>query len=282
MEDMEAQDKTIERPAGAAPETVSGGAAEGAAFYLRAFTALVGREFTAYFKSTMAYLVLFFFFLASGTLFWITFRFLNQERMPPTEFPMQPWFGSVLLFAFTVIIPAVTMRLVAEEMKAGTLECLATAPVTTFQIVFSKFLAAFGFYLVMLVPTLLYAVILDRTAQPVHPDRGPIAAGYLGLLCIGAYFLAIGTFATVCTRNQIVAFLGAFLAILVLNLVSMARRSISGEAWREALKPFDFGENFMDFGRGVIDTRHIVYYFAMTALLLFLSVGVLEFRKWKL
>jgi ABC-2 type transport system permease protein len=268
------------RAAGEAAATPVAPAA-GLPVYLRALLALVGREFSAYFKSPMAYVILFFFFLASGAIFWVTFGILNQDRVPPTEFPMRFWFQGIL-FSLTVIVPAITMRLLAEEMRAGTLESLATAPVTTFQIVFSKFLASLGFYFVLLAPTLLYALILDRTAKPFHPDRGPVAAGYLGLVCLGSYFLAIGTLATACTRNQIVAFFGAFFTILVLQLLFVVRQTVTGDAWKAALKPFDFMDHFMDFGRGVIDTRHIVYYFAMTALLLFLSTGVLEARKWKL
>ncbi|MHC5037470.1 MAG: ABC transporter permease [Planctomycetota bacterium] len=264
------------------PESEGAGAWERFGLNARMMWALMGREFNAYFKSTMAYIIMFFFYLVAGVVFWGMFSALNEPGMPPSEYPMLSWFQMTLFFALTVIIPAITMRLLSEEMRAGTLESLATAPVTDLQIVFAKYMAALGFYIVLLAPTILYAVILVSTAKPHAPDRGPMIVGYIGLFFLGAYFLAIGIFASACTRNQIVAFIGAFMAILVLQLIYIIRGRIANEHWREILKPFDFLENFTDFGRGVIDTRHIVYYLAMSALFLFLTVGVLGVRKWRL
>ncbi len=250
--------------------------------WFRATGALVGRELAAYFKSTMAYIIMFFFYLVTGLVFLNVFEILSRPGTPPTEFPMLNWFMFTLFFALTVIVPAITMRLFSDELKTRTLEPLCTAPVTDFQIVISKYLAALGFYVVLLAPTFLYAVILYSTAKPHPPDRGPMVAGYLGLFFLGSYFLSIGIFASACTKNQIVAFIGTFMAILVLQLVYVFRRLISLPWWKEFLEPFDFFENFMDFGRGVVDTRHIVYYLAMSALFLFLTVGVLGVRKWRL
>lgn len=247
---------------------------------LRTSFALVQREFGAYFKSTTAYLVMFFFYLASGWIFSLIFTSLNAVNAPPAEYPMQSWFGMVL-FALTVIAPAITMRLFAEEVKTGTLEPLATAPVTDFQIVLSKYLAALAFFIILLLPTIIYAFILVNTSEARAPDRGPMVAGYIGLFFLGMYFLAIGTFASSCTGNQIVAFIGAFMGILMLQMVFFIRRNITDEWWQEVLKPFDFFENFMDFGRGVVDTRHIVYYMSASAVFLAGSMGMLQWRKWK-
>jgi len=242
----------------------------------------MGREFNAYFKSTLGYIIMFFFYVVSGVLFIHIFDTLNRPGMPPTEYPMLNWFQMALFLTLTVIIPAITMRLLSEELRAGTLETLATAPVTDTQIVVAKYLAALGYYVVLILPTLVYATILASTANAPGPDRGPMVAGFVGMLFLGAYFLAIGTFASACTRNQIVAFIGAFMAILVLQLVFVVRMVTARDDLKRILKPFDFLENFTDFGRGVIDTRHIVYYLVMTSLLLFLAIGVLGVRKWRL
>jgi ABC-2 type transport system permease protein len=157
-----------------------------------------------------------------------------------------------------------------------------TAPVRDWQIVLTKYLAALVFYAALIAPTLIYAAVLYSTSKPHPPDRGPMLVGFLGFLFLGAYFLSIGTFASACTRNQLVAFIGSFMAILFLQLVFVVRLVTPREDIKGYLKPFDFLENFTDFGRGVIDTRHLVYYLAMTCLFLFLSVGMLGVRKWRL
>lgn len=266
----------------AAADAIPAGRFEALAFWLRSTTALLRREFGAYFKTPLGYIIMFFFYLVTGLIFWTGFDALNSPLLPPTEYPMLNWFMGTLFLALTVMVPAVTMRLLADEMRAGTLETLATAPVTTWQIVLSKYLAALGYYLVLLAPTVVYAIILFNMSRPHPPDRGPMVAGYLGLIFLGSYFLSIGIFASACTNNQIVAFIGAFMAILLLQLVYVLRQLLSDDTWKGLLKPFDFFENFMDFGRGVIDTRHIVYYLAMTGLFLVFTAGVLEVRKWKL
>jgi ABC-2 type transport system permease protein len=270
---------------GTPPAAVLGSASDEAGaliLSLRGSWALFTRELGAYFKSTLAYVIMFFFYLVAGVLFLQVFSTLNRPDMPPNEYPMLQWFQMTLFLALTVIIPAITMRLLSEEMRGGTLETLVTAPVLDWQVVLSKYFAALVFYAALLAPTLVYAAVLYSTAKPHPPDRGPMLVGFLGFLFLGAYFLAIGTFASACTRNQLVAFIGSFMAILFLQLVYVVRLVTPREDIKGYLKPFDFLENFTDFGRGVIDTRHIVYYLAMTALFLFLSVGVLGVRKWRL
>ncbi len=243
---------------------------------------LFQREFAAYFKSTMAYVVMFFLFAVTGLIFWIRISSLNNPQAPPTEYPMHFWFVWTLMFGLTFIIPAITMRLLAEEMKSGTIELLATAPVRDCEIILSKFLAAFAFYCVLLAPTFIYVLLLRENAKPVRPDMGPILSGYMGLLFIGGFFLSIGTLTSASTRDQMVAYISAAMAIILLQMVFFLRNFIiESEGWKKILRPFDFFDNFQNFGRGVIDTRHIVFYIAMTALLLFLSVRMLKWRKWR-
>ncbi len=249
---------------------------------MRNLLILFHREFAAYFKSTMAYVVMFFFFAVAGLIFWIRISSLNNPQAPPMEYPMHFWFVWTLMFGLTFIIPAITMRLLAEEMKSGTIELLSTAPIRDAEIVLSKFLAAFAFYAVLLAPTAIYVLIIRENAKPVKPDLGPILSGYIGLLFVGGFFLSIGTLTSAFTRDQIVAYISAAMAIILLQMVFFLRSFIiESEAWKELLRPFDFFDNFQNFGRGVIDTRHIVFYLATMALMLFMSVQVLKWRKWK-
>jgi len=249
---------------------------------MRNLAFLTHREFASYFKSTMAYVVMFFFFAVTGLIFWIRLSTLNSPQAPPVEYPMHLWFVWVLLFALTFIIPAITMRLMAEEMKSGTIESLSTAPVRDGEIVLSKFFAAFGFYLVLLLPTLFYAGILYANAKPFHADWRPIAAGYVGLVFIGGFFLSIGTLASTLTRDQMVAYISAAMAIILLQMTFFLRNFIlQDETLKRILRPFDFFDNFQNFGRGVVDTRHIVFYVVMMALLLYLSINALKWKKWR-
>jgi ABC-2 type transport system permease protein len=246
------------------------------------FVILFRREFLAYFKSSMAYVVMFFFFAVTGLVFYINAKSLSHPQAAPTEYPLHFWFIYTLLFALTLIIPAITMRLMAEEMKSGTIESLATAPVRDAEIVVSKYLAALAFYCVLLLPTVFYALILRENARPVRPDLGPILSGYLGLLCIGGFFLAIGTLTSTLARDQMVAYISAAMAIMLLQMTFFLRNFlVESEIWKKILRPFDFFDNFQNFGRGVVDTRHIVFYVASAVFLLFVSVHVLKWRKWR-
>jgi ABC-2 type transport system permease protein len=230
----------------------------------------------------MAYVVLFFFFAVSGVIFWMQIKSLASPSAPATEYPLHMWFIWTLLFALTFIIPAITMRLMAEEMKSGTIEALATAPVRDVEIILSKYLAALAFYAVLLAPTVLYVLIIRENARPFKPDMGPILSGYLGLLCIGGFFLAIGTLTSTLTSDQMVAYISTAMVIMLLQMVFFLRTFIvESDTLKDFLRPLDFFDNFQNFGRGVIDSRNLVFYAVMICFLLFLSVNALRWRKWR-
>jgi ABC-2 type transport system permease protein len=229
------------------------------------------KEFRGYFNSPVAYIFIISFLVFTNWLFFKGFFLMNQSSLRS--------FFSILPWVFMFLAPAVTMRSWAEEKKLGTVELLMTLPVRDYEVVLGKFLASFIFLIV----TLLCTLPLPLTVMLVgNPDIGPIWGGYLGAFLMGGAYLAIGCFASSLTENQIVAFIIAiFLSFALLitaeNLVIMNLPA--------ALVPvFTFlglGAHFESIGRGVIDSRDIVYYSSVIGFFLFLNGLSVESRKWK-
>ena len=186
------------------------------------------------------------------------------------------------LFAFMVIVlsrfvPPLTMRLLSEEYRSGTIEMLMTAPITDVEVVLGKFLGALLYYVALLVPTAAYLVILELYADP---DYGPILSGYLGLLLIGALYISVGTFFSALSRYQIVAAVASIVVLfLFAYIIGQASMEASGPL-RVFLQTLSIEGHYRDFARGVLDTSHIVYFLSGTLFFLFLSVKVVESRKW--
>jgi len=170
------------------------------------------RELASFFFSPIAYLVMAAFVLLAGLFFMIgVFR---PEQAVSMRFLFQ-----AIVFVLIAILPAISMRLLSEEIRSGTLESLLTSPLTDGQIIIGKWLGALAFYFVLLVPTAVYLVLLENWA---NPDYGPIVSGYVGLLCVGGFYLAIGTFISSLTQNQIVAWVITFFIILAFTVATAA------------------------------------------------------------
>ncbi len=229
------------------------------------------RELSSYFSSPVAYIVILAFLGVTHWLFFRTFFLSNQSSLRPF-FALLPWI-------FLFLAPALTMRSWAEEKKLGTIEVLMTFPVREREAVLGKFLAAFTF----LVITLCLTLSLPLTVFAIgSPDPGPILGGYLGACLLGGAYLAIGLFASSLTENQIVAFILAILlcfALLVIGedfaLFSMPAVLVPVCAW------LGLGAHFESIGRGVIDSRDIIYYLSIISFFLFLNQLKLESRKWR-
>ena len=229
------------------------------------------KEFRGYFNSPIAYIFIISFLVFTNWLFFKGFFLMNQSSLRS--------FFSILPWVFLFLAPAVTMRSWAEEKKLGTIELLMTLPVKDYEVVLGKFLAGFIFLIV----TLLCTFPLPLTVMAVgNPDIGPIWGGYAGAFLMGGAYLAIGCFASSLTENQIVAFIIAIFlsfALLIIgeNLVIMNLPA--------ALVPvFTFlglGAHFESIGRGVIDSRDIIYYISIIGFFLFLNGLSVESRKWK-
>jgi len=251
---------------------------------MRKFYTLLSREVRSYFYSPIAYMVLVFFLLVSGVDFYFQISFMNQR---PVSYSVQEaFFNSVFFwFAFVLIFPLITMRLFAEEFKLGTIEPLMTAPVRDWQVVMAKFFGSLIFYLVLWIPTVLYFWIFQQiTGQQAATSLGAYWGSYLMLLLIGMFYLSVGCFASVLTKNQIIAAIISFCAITLfffLGLVQFILLNVTS-ATRDLLGYFSALEHMGTFSRGVIDTRPIVLYLSMTTVMLTLTYLAFQSRKWRL
>jgi ABC-2 type transport system permease protein len=251
---------------------------------MRKFYALLAREVRGYFHSPIAYIVLVFFLLVSGVDFYFQVSFMNQR--PATYSVLEAFFNSIFFwFAFVLIFPLITMRLFSEELKLGTIEPLMTAPVRDLQVVLAKFFGAVVFYIALWLPTLLYFWIFQKvTNQPAANSLGAYWGSYLMLLLLGMFYLSVGCFASVLTKNQIVAAVISFCTITLLfflGLVQFVLLDISS-GMRDALGYFSAIEHMGTYSRGIIDTRPIVFYLSMTAFVLTLTYQAFQSRKWRL
>lgn len=242
---------------------------------MRKLFAIVGREWRAYFLSPLAYVILTAYMFLNGLIFAKIVSFLStpggpRERFLPILFT-NTFFWIFLLF----IVPILTMRLLAEERRSGTLEVLLTSPVSETQVVLGKFLGALGFFLVLWLPSLVFILYIGAKTEV---DLGAVAAGYLGIALLGAYFLAIGTFASAVTKNQILAAILAFAMLIPIFSVGLFE-SGSDPARQNLIGYLNIWEHMDEFARGVVDTRRLVYYLSGTVLFLLLAATVLSSKK---
>ncbi len=230
------------------------------------------REFLSYFLSPIAYVV--------GALFlgiggWLFFNRIFFEVGQGAEARMDFYFLQ-LPFYFLVLIPALSMRLWAEERKLGTLELLMTFPVRTMHLVFGKFFGALGFVAVLLLLTLIYPVTLAGLG---NLDWGPVIGGYLGAVLLAAAYLSLGLFLSSLTQDQIIALLLS-VALLLLLVLMRTFGALFGPFWAEVFAILSPDEHFASIARGVIDLRDMVFYVSFCGFFLFLNRMVLEARKW--
>jgi len=231
--------------------------------------AIAERELKSFFVSTVAWVIAAAFMAITGLLFAVLLLNSNDASLR--------FLFSNLSVIFLFVAPFLTMRLLAEEIRLGTVELLLTNPVRDVEVVLGKFLGVFGFVLVMLAMTLYYPALLYIFGAP---DPGPMATGYLGVVLQAAAFLAIGLATSSTTENQIVA---AFLAFAI-NLVLWLSESVSqfvGPPLGAALKFLSITSHFQDFSRGVIDTSHLIFFISVIAAALFLTYLSLQTRRWR-
>jgi ABC-2 type transport system permease protein len=246
------------------------------------------KEMRLYFGSPVAYAFLALFLLISGWMFSQIFLIYSElsmrsfmqpmgpQSLNPTENVMRPLFSnmSVVLLFF---IPMLTMRLFAEEKRAGTIELLLTYPVRDGEVLLGKFLAAGAVYLLLLVLTLTYPALMAAFGRI---EWGAVLTGYVGLILLGATFLAVGVFVSSLTENQIVAGSATFGVLLAFWLIGWGADAAGGRL-RTLLQYLSIIEHMDGFGKGVIDTKDVVYYLTVTAFALFLTLRALDAKRWK-
>jgi len=234
------------------------------------------REFNMYFASPVAYAFSFVILLVLGVFFYADFVNAAVQQGSPDPTRTVSLFVTLLLF----FSPAVTMRLMAEEQRTGTIELLLTAPVREWELVTGKWLAAFGFVTILVAATLIYALILSRFVTP-GLDAGLLVAAYLGLLLIVAAFLAVGVFVSTLFTNQIAAFFGIMAVSLLLWVISYPVQNASGPV-ASVLQYLDFSNHFYNnFFRGVIDISDVLYFVSVSVFFLFLAARTVESRRWR-
>ena len=234
-------------------------------------SAIARRELNSYFVSPIAYVALAIFLVVCGIAFWPDFQ-------PGQPVEMRHLFDS-MVWVLVAVIPLLCMGLLAQEWATGTIESLMTAPVHETDVVLGKFLGSLGFFIVLLAPTIFYVILLRLYGRP---DYGPIFAGYLGIFFVGALFIAVALFCSSLTRSQVIA---AASAVAILYLVTFVPYQVAGLStlsafWRGVADQCVF-RRYADFSKGVIDSGNVVVFIVTTAVFLFLTVKVLESRRWK-
>jgi ABC-2 type transport system permease protein len=241
---------------------------------------LFRRELNAYFASVLGYVALMFFLLVMGVTFAVVIRYLNTG---PTQMTAMKILFSMFWLPSLVVVPMITMRLLAEEKRAGTLEMLMTAPVTDFEVVLAKYLGAVVLYAMMWALTGFYVLIVRHfSGSEAMLDLGPIFSGYLGVIVIGQFFIAVGLLASSMTKSQVAAalmsFAVVFMMLIVLNWLTFLFPSGPLGKIFHAVSAFDQME---DFERGIVDVRPVVLYLTGTVWVLFITTRVVESRKWR-
>ena len=254
---------------------------------LRNTLAIAGKELRGYFVSPVAWVTLALFAAIFGFFFNAYLQsFLNRAMAgqfgggPPTmninQEMIRGLFGNTSVIVL-FLIPMVTMRTYAEEKRSGTMELLLTSPITDAQIVGGKFLGAMALYAGMLAVTALYISVLFMFG---NPEAKPLFAGYFGLLLLGATFISVGLFISSTTKNQMVAGTATFVVLLLLWIISWLAEG-SGPTASAILNYLSVTQHFDDFGKGIIDSKHIVYYLSVVAFALFLTLKSADAERWR-
>lgn len=235
-------------------------------------TTMAGRELGAFFLSPIAYAVSAVFLFSTGLAFGLG-TFQNGAEASLRSL-MEFWIVLILVF----VLPMLTMRLISEELRSGTIESLTTAPVNELQIVLGKFFGAFGFFLILLASLLIYPLILARYG-PI--DLKLLLCNFIGLVLLGGLYIAVGLFFSACTKHQIVAVLLSF-ALLALATFAFQGLATVVDGWPKALlQHLSIRTHFFDFVRGLLDLNHVVFFLTTTILFLFLTVKRVEMRRWQ-
>ncbi|MDC3344846.1 gliding motility-associated ABC transporter permease subunit GldF [Flavobacteriaceae bacterium] len=230
--------------------------------------AIFKKEFNSFFTSTIAYLTIGMFLLINGLFLWVfddDFNILNAGFADLTSFfYLAPW---ILIF----LIPAITMKTFADEFRSGTIEILKTRPITNVTLVLGKFFAILTLFIIVLIPTFVYAYSIHELGNPVgNLDYGSISGSYLGLFLLASSFASIGIFTSTLSKNQVVAFLLGICMVFLFYYGFDAVSSLFGD-YSYTIKLFGMNEHYKSISRGVIDSRDVLYFMSIIIFFLFVS-----------
>jgi len=240
---------------------------------------ILQKEINAFFSSLTGYVVVIVFLLCNALFMWVFKGELNVldkgHANLDTLFIMAPWI-------FLFLVPAITMRIFAEEKRSGTLELLLTQPVTEIQIVLAKYFAAVVLIILSLLPTLVFYFSVSRLGSPPgNLDSGGITGSYMGLFFLAAVYAAVGIFTSAITDNQIVSFILAvlFSFLLYSGFDLLTSTDLFGNLDSTLLK-LGINEHYRSISRGVVDTRDLIYFLSMIGIFIVGTKVVLQSRKW--
>lgn len=254
---------------------------------MRNIWAIARKELRAYFASPIGWVLIGFFALLYGYFFYALLAFFERQSMQmgmgmgPQSMNVNQQLITPLLMNVTVvllfILPMVTMRTYAEEKRSGTIELLLTSPLTDWQIILGKFIGAMLLYAAMLAVTLINMGLLFLYGTP---EWKPVLTGYLGLLLVGGCFISVGLFISSLTKNQIVAGAITFAVFLMLWVINWIGTFV-GPTAQAILQHLSITEHFDDFARGVLDSKHLVYYTSFIIFGLFLTAKSVDSERWR-
>jgi len=236
------------------------------------------RELGSFFVSPLAYVVLTAWLVWNGVVFWVLTEFYARNAVASgAASPLSAFFGGSSLFfiPLLVFVPVLTMRLIAGERQAGTIEPLMTAPVPDGAIIIGKYGASIAMWCVLWLPTVIYAWIMSQHGTV---DWGATTASYFGIFVLGAYFMAIGLLMSAIAPTQIIAAVLSFVALGLLFTVGIGEFVFDGAA-RDFCSYISMWGHMQSFSKGVVDTRYLVFDLSVAVLAVGLSVGVLKARR---
>ena len=257
---------------------------------MRNILAIAQKELKSYFASPIAYVVLGLWAVVFGFFFVAILQFFVRQSMSVNQFGMQgpqalninqqlirPLVAQNVPILVLFFLPMVTMRTYSEEKRSGTIELLLTSPITDLEIILGKFFGAMALYGVMLAVTVIHLAVLFKYG---NPEWKPIVTVYLGLLLLGGCFVSVGLFISSLTKNQIVAFVATFGVFLMLWVITWIG-SFSGPTVDKLTQYLSIIDHFDDFGKGVLDTSHLIYYVSFITFGLFLTAKSVDSERWR-
>ena len=236
------------------------------------------KDFSDFFNSLVAYITIGVFLLVTGLFLWV---FPESSVLDYGYAGLDSLFSTVP-YIFMFLIPAITMRSLAEEKKEGTFELLATRPLTDWQIILGKFFAAYAIAALALLPTLIYYFsVYQLGITKGNIDTGAVIGSYLGLILLGGCFTAIGIFASSVSKNQIIAFtIAVFLCFIAFSGLDSISQLLSLQNIDTIITGFGINQHYQSISRGVLDTRDLVYFLSFMALFLLITKTIMGGRKW--
>ena len=239
---------------------------------------IFNKEITGFFSSLAAYIIIAVFLLVTGLFLWV---FPDSSILEYGYAGLDSFFN-ITPYVFMFLIPAVTMRSLAEERKDGTFELLATRPITDWQIISGKFLACLAIVVLALVPTLIYYLtVYELGIMKGNIDSGAVIGSYIGLVLLGAAFTSIGLFASSLGKNQIISFtVAVFLCFFLFSGFDSLSTIITLQSMDTFLTGMGINEHYQSISRGVLDTRDLLYFLSFCSVFLILTKTILGGRKW--